>query len=98
VVTSTDLPGGLGRREITDKVGGWRQLDLSHRSRRPGKARAGPDSHPGPRRCLRRAYTAVNDVVRAMDPDARVLPLEPRTIDGILSAVDTVAAPIGREP
>ena len=43
------------------------------------------------------SYTAVNDVVRAMDLDARVLSLAPRRVDGILSAADTVAAAIGRE-
>jgi len=53
VVTSTDLQRGLGSR-IRQGGRASRQLYLSHRSRRPGKTRTGPDPHPGPRRCPHR--------------------------------------------
>ena len=40
------------------------------------------------------SYTAVTEVVRATDLDARVLSLEPRTIDGILSVGEPDCCPV----
>ena len=55
MVTSTDLPGGLGSREISDKVGGHRGSSIYHIDHDVlARLEPGPDPHPGPRRCLHR--------------------------------------------
>jgi iron complex transport system substrate-binding protein len=99
VVTSTDPPGGLGSREISDKVGGHRGSSIYHIDH-DVLARLEPDlilTQDLVYVCAV-SYTVVNDVVRAMDLDARVRSLEPRRSTAPLSVVDTVAAAIGREP
>jgi iron complex transport system substrate-binding protein len=82
VVTSTDLPGGLGSREISHKVGAHRGNSICHIDH-DALARLDPDliltQDLGDVRAA--SYTPVNDVMRAIDLDARVLALEPRTID-----------------
>jgi iron complex transport system substrate-binding protein len=105
VVTATDLPDGLGSREISRTVGTSRTAGGDHHGSSIYQidqellAELQPDLILTQDLCdvCAVSYTAVNDVVRTMDLDTRVLSLEPRTIGGILTAVDSVAAEIGHE-
>lgn len=86
VVTSTDVPRGLGSRKSSDKAGGHRASSIYHIDH-DVPARPASDVILTQNLCdvCAVSYAAVNDVVRAMDPDARVLSLQTRTIDGTVS-------------
>jgi iron complex transport system substrate-binding protein len=99
VVTETSLPGDLSSREISDALGGAHQGSSIYHIDHALLARLRPDVILTQDLCAACAvsYETVNEAVRLLDLPTRVVSLEPRTIGGILTAVDTVAELIGAE-
>lgn len=100
VVTTTDMPDDLSSREISEAVsGGHRGSSIYHLDHDLLSA-LHPDLILTQDLCdvCAVSYETVNDAVRSLDLDTRVVSLEPKTISGILTAIDTVAAIIGAEP
>jgi iron complex transport system substrate-binding protein len=97
VVTETSLPSDLSSREISDALGGVHQGSSIYHIDHALLARLQPDIILTQDLCAACAvsYKTVNDAVRLLDLPTRVVSLEPRTIGGILTAVDTVAELIG---
>src|SRR5262249_29358099 len=95
VVTATDLPDDLGSREIAAAT--EHRGSSIYRLDQAALAALRPDLILTQDLCEMCAvsYRTVNKAVRAMELDVTVLSLEPRTIGGILTAVDTVAGLIG---
>ena len=102
VVTATDLPEGLSSRGISAAIAAGSVAHHGssiYRLDRAALADLRPDLILTQDLCERCAvsYRSVNEAVRALELDVTVLSLEPRTIGGILTAIDTVAARIGAE-
>jgi iron complex transport system substrate-binding protein len=98
-VTETSLPDDLSSREIATALGGAHRGSSIYRIDHEMLARLRPDVILTQDLCdvCAVSYASVNDVVRLLDLPTRVVSLEPRTIGGILTAIDTVAALIGAE-
>jgi iron complex transport system substrate-binding protein len=99
IVTLADLPDGLSSREISDTVAGAHRGSSIYQLNHELLAELKPDLILTQDLCdvCAVSYRTVNDVVRSLDLDTRVLSLEPRTIEGILTAVETVSDFIGAE-
>ena len=99
VVTATDLPDHLASREIAEAVGGGHRGSSIYQLDHALLADLRPDLILTQDLCdvCAVSYHTVNDAVRAMDLDTRVLSLEPKTIEGIFTAVETVADAVGAE-
>lgn len=99
VVTATDLPDHLASREIAAAVSGGHRGSSIYQLDQALLAELRPDLILTQDLCdvCAVSYHTVNDAVRAMDLDTRVLSLEPKTIHGIFTAVETVADAIGAE-
>lgn len=99
IVTATSLPDDLTSREISATLGASHQGSAIYRIDHDLLADLRPDLILTQDLCEMCAvsYQSVNDAVRLLDLPTRVVSLEPRTIDGILTAVDTVAELIGAE-
>lgn len=100
VVTSSPLAADLASREIHDAVDG-----AAHRGSsvfdldRAALARLAPDLVITQELCAVCAvsYAQVSAAVRLLDSATRVLSLEPRTLDEVLGAVETVGAVLGED-
>ncbi len=93
IVTDTSLSGELSSREISEALGGSHQGSSIYRIDHELLARLRPDVILTQDLCAACAvsYQTVNEAVRLLDLPTQVVSLEPRTIGGILTAVDTVA-------
>jgi iron complex transport system substrate-binding protein len=100
VVTVTNLPEGLTSREISVAVAGGHRGSSIYQLNHDLLADLRPDLILTQDLCdvCAVSYRTVNEAVRSLDLDTRVLSLEPQTIDGVFTAVTTVAEVIGAEP
>ncbi|HEY1486975.1 MAG TPA: cobalamin-binding protein [Micromonosporaceae bacterium] len=97
IVTATELASSLSSREISETM-------VHHGSSiyvldQDALSAAKPDVILTQDLCdvCAVSYRSVNDAVRIMELDTTVVSLQPKTIDGVLTAIDTVAALVGAE-
>jgi iron complex transport system substrate-binding protein len=98
VVTATDLPESLSSREISDTVSGSAHRGSSiYLMDHAALAAAKPDLILTQDLCdvCAVSYRTVNDAVRVMELDTSVVSLQPKTIEGVLTAIMTVGGLLG---
>jgi iron complex transport system substrate-binding protein len=98
IVTATDLATSLSSREISETVSGAAHRGSSiYLMDHEALAAAKPDLILTQDLCdvCAVSYRTVNDAVRVLDLDSSVVSLQPKTIDGILTAIMTVGELLG---